>query len=87
MCAAVWSEVLKKITECNNHNYSIFVKDNLLFAYFEYHGIDFEGDMAKMAEDPKTQEWWAVNKPLQSLLPTRAEGKWWATMKGIFQRE
>lgn len=85
--AAVWPEVLKKITECKIRNYSIFVKDNLLFAYFEYHGVDFEGDMAKMAEDPKTQEWWAVNKPLQSPLPTRAEGEWWTTMKEIFHRE
>ncbi len=85
--AAVWPEVLKKIAECNIRNYSIFVKDNLLFAYFEYHGADFEGDMAKMAADPKTQEWWAINKPLQSPLPTRVEGEWWATMKEIFHTD
>jgi uroporphyrinogen decarboxylase len=29
-----------------------------LFAYFEYHGTDYAADMAKMAADPKTQEWW-----------------------------
>ena len=85
--AAVWPAVLNKITECNIRNYSIFVKDNLLFAYFEYHGADFEGDMAKMAADPTTQEWWAVNKPLQSPLPTRAEGEWWVTMKEIFHTD
>lgn len=85
--AAVWPEVLKKIAECNIRNYSIFVKDNLVFAYFEYHGADFEGDMAKMAADPKTQEWWGINKPLQSPLPTRAEGEWWATMKEIFHTD
>ncbi|HKZ70514.1 MAG TPA: L-rhamnose mutarotase, partial [Anaerolineales bacterium] len=82
--AAVWPEVLEKIAACNIRNYSIYVKDNLLFAYFEYHGADFEGDMARMAADPKTQEWWAINKPLQSPLPTRADGEWWATMKEIF---
>src|SRR3972149_74335 len=85
--AAVWPEVLKKITESNIRNYSIFVKDNLLFAYFEYHGTDFEADMAKMAADPKTQGWWANNKPLQSRLSTRTEGEWWATLKEIFHTE
>ncbi len=57
--AAVWPEVLKMITACNIRNYSIFHKDDLLFAYMEYTGDDFEADMAKMAADPKTQEWWA----------------------------
>ncbi|MCB0108531.1 MAG: L-rhamnose mutarotase, partial [Caldilineaceae bacterium] len=32
--AAVWPGVLKMIHECNIRNYSIFQKDNLLFAYF-----------------------------------------------------
>jgi len=82
--SAVWPEVLKTITECNIRNYSIFIHDNLLFAYFEYYGNDFDADMQKMAADPKTQEWWAINKPLQSPLPTRAEGEWWATMREIF---
>jgi L-rhamnose mutarotase len=85
--SAVWPEVLRKITECNIRNYSIYLKDNLLFAYFEYHGSDFYADMAAMGDDPKTQEWWAVNKPLQAPLPTRAEGEWWATMREIFHTD
>ena len=85
--AAVWPEVLQKIAECNIRNYSIFVFGDLLFAYFEYHGADFDADMAKMAADPKTQDWWAINKPLQSPLPQRAEGEWWATMKEIFHTD
>ncbi|NJK96765.1 MAG: L-rhamnose mutarotase, partial [Bacteroidales bacterium] len=36
--AAVWPEVLKMIELCNIRNYSIFHKDGLLFAYFEYIG-------------------------------------------------
>ena len=56
--AAVWPEVLKMITKCNMQNYSIFHKDGLLYAYFEYTGNDFTADMAKMAADPKNQEWW-----------------------------
>ena len=60
--AAVWPEVLAMITACNISNYSIFHKDGLLFAYMEYSGDDFGADMAKMAADPKTQEWWAIMK-------------------------
>ena len=30
--AAVWADVLKKITECNIRNYSIYLKDNTLFS-------------------------------------------------------
>jgi L-rhamnose mutarotase len=52
---AVWPAVLNKIKECNIRNYSIYLYDNLLFAYFEYVGNDFEADMAKMAADPMTQ--------------------------------
>jgi L-rhamnose mutarotase len=82
--ARVWPEILATITACNIRNYSIFQKDGLLFAYFEYVGRDFDGDMAKMAADPKTQEWWAIMKPLQSPLPTRREGEWWAEMEEAF---
>jgi L-rhamnose mutarotase len=82
--AAVWPEILDKITECNIKNYSIYYKDGLLFAYFEYHGDDFDADMQKMADDPKTQEWWAIMKPLQQPLDTRKEGEWWADMEEVF---
>lgn len=53
--AEIWSGALKTIHECNIRNYSIFHKDGLLFAYFEYVGEDFGADMAKMAADPETQ--------------------------------
>jgi L-rhamnose mutarotase len=82
--AHAWPEVLAKITACNIRNYSIYHKDGLLFAYFEYVGTDFAGDMAKMAADPRTQEWWAIMKPLQKPLPTRGPGEWWADMEEVF---
>ena len=85
--AAVWPAVLDMIRECNIRNYSIYYKDGLLFSYFEYVGDDFEGDMAKMAADPTTQEWWAVCKPCQAPLETRAEGEWWADMEEVFHTE
>ena len=84
--AAVWPGVLKQIAESNIRNYSIFLKEpeNLLFSYFEYHGTDFAADMAAMAADTRTQEWWAVCSPLQSPLATRKEGEWWADMREVF---
>jgi L-rhamnose mutarotase len=82
-----WPEVLATITRCNIRNYTIFHKDGFLFAYFEYHGIDFKADMDKMAADPRTQEWWAIMNPMQEPLPTRAHGEWWSTMDEVFHTE
>ena len=85
--ANVWPEVLQRLADSHIHNFSIFVKDDLLFGYFEYHGTDYEADAAAIAADPKTQAWWAINEPLQAPLPTRAEGEWWAQMKEIFHTD
>ncbi|RPJ34822.1 MAG: L-rhamnose mutarotase [Verrucomicrobiaceae bacterium] len=87
--AAVWPEVLAMIEDCNMRNYSIFLRklpdgNHYLFSYFEYIGQDFAADMAKMAADPKTQEWWDVCIPCQEPLADRAEGEWWADMEEVF---
>jgi L-rhamnose mutarotase len=87
--AAVWPEILAKISDCNIRNYSIYLRqpENLMFSYFEYHGIDFAADMARMAADPRTQEWWAVCMPCQDPLATRKEGEWWAAMDEVFHHD
>lgn len=82
--AAVWPEVLEMIRACHIQNYSIFWKDGMLFSYFEYHGEDFGKDMARMAEHPRTQDWWAIMEPLQDPLSTRMTGEWWAEMDEVF---
>ena len=82
--AKAWPEILAKITDCNIRNYSIYHKDGLLFASFEYVGADYDADMARMAADPKTQEWWAIMKPMQDPLKTRKEGEWWSDMEEVF---
>ncbi|HBL73109.1 MAG TPA: L-rhamnose mutarotase [Bacteroidales bacterium] len=82
--AAVWPGVLATIKSCNIRNYSIFLKDGILFSYFEYVGKDYEADMARMAADPETQRWWAVCKPCQVPLETRQPGEWWADMAEVF---
>ena len=84
--AAVWPDVLAQIARSNIRNYSIFLKEpeNLLFAYFEYHGTDFAADMAAMSADSRTQEWWKVCNPMQAPLSTRKPGEWWADMTEVF---
>ena len=85
--ARVWPEVLETIRKCNIRNYSIFLKDDSLFAYYEYHGTDFQADMAKMAADPKTQEWWTIMNPMQQPLESRRQGEWWAEMEEVFHTD
>lgn len=85
--AQVWPEVLAMIDACHMRNYSIFRHGTLLFAYFEYVGSDFAADMAHMAADPKTQEWWAITAPMQEPLADRAESEWWLTMDEVFHSD
>ena len=87
--AAAWPDVLKKISECNIRNYSIYLRQlddgaHYLFSYFEYIGDDFETDMKKMADDETTQRWWAVCKPCQQPLENRAPEEWWSEMEEVF---
>jgi L-rhamnose mutarotase len=85
--AAVWPEVLDMIHRCNIRNYSIFRHQQLLFAYFEYMGDNFAADMATMAADPKTREWWAHTEPMQVPIEGRAAGEWWASIKEVFHTD
>lgn len=87
--AAVWPDVLAQINASNIRNYSIFLREpeNLLFGYCEYHGDDFAADMAQMAEDPRTQEWWTFTDPCQSPLTSRKDGEQWVMMEEVFHTD
>ena len=84
--AAVWLDVLTAITKASIRNYSIFLREpeNILFAYWEYHGSDFAADAARMAKSPDMQRWWDICMPLQQPLETRRPGEWWAGMESVF---
>ncbi|HEY4786269.1 MAG TPA: L-rhamnose mutarotase [Bacteroidales bacterium] len=75
------NEMIKK---CNISNYSIYFRDDYLFAYFEYTGTDFEGDMKWMADDPATQKWWDTVKPLMQPVENIKSGEFWADMQEIY---
>lgn len=85
--AAVWPEVLAMISACHIHNYTIFRHEELLFAYFEYTGDDYAADMAKMAADPKTREWWTLTEPMQVPLESRPPGAWWTSLTEVFHTD
>ena len=90
--AKPWPGVKNKIQECNIRNYSIYLKEvehgkYYLFSYFEYVGTDFEADMAKMAEDPTTQEWWKNTDPCQIPVPGRDAGEFWASMEEVYHSD
>jgi L-rhamnose mutarotase len=82
--AAVWPDVLDQIRRSNIRNYTIFLRDRVLFAYFEYTGGDFDADMAAMAADPRTQAWWTLTDPCQEPVETAAAGQWWAPLEEVF---
>ena len=76
--------VNERIQASNIHNYSIYQRGEYMFAYYEYVGDDFEADMAKMAADPVTQEWWNLVKPLMQPLEDRQEGEFWSGMEEVY---
>jgi len=51
--ANVWPEVAQAIRDGNIRNYSVFLKDDILFAYFEYVGDDLKGDWDRMVPTQK----------------------------------
>lgn len=85
----VWPEVLARISSCNIGNYSIFLREpeNLLFGVFDYSGSDYAADAARMAQDPKTQEWWELTDPCQTPLASVAPSENWAPMQQVFHHD
>ncbi len=83
-----WPEINEMLRKCNIRNYSIYETELdgklYLFSYFEYVGDDFEADMAKMAADPKTQEWWKETDPCQIRLPGTPEGEQWKSIPEVY---
>lgn len=69
---AVWPGVERTLREGNIRNFTIFVRGDVLFGYYEYVGEDLAADDAKMAADPVTQRWWALTGPCQQ--PFDADG-------------
>ncbi|WP_083441196.1 L-rhamnose mutarotase [Nitriliruptor alkaliphilus] len=81
--AAVWPDVLAALQRAGVRNYSIFLRDGLLFSYMEYDGDDFERSMALIAQDQATQRWWTLTDPCQEPLESAGATRW-APMEEVF---
>lgn len=81
----VWPAVQATLRAAHVTNYSIFRRDDLLFSYFEYVGDDYDADMARIADDPVTQQWWLLTDPCQQPLPSAAPGERWAPAEEVFR--
>ncbi|KAI9050504.1 hypothetical protein LZ554_005666 [Drepanopeziza brunnea f. sp. 'monogermtubi'] len=90
--AQVWPEVLKQIKDSNIEDYSIFHDPDtgILFANFKYVGYNWAGDMERMRENPKVQEWWKMTDSFQeSFVPGAkcsydGEPPWWKGVEEVF---
>lgn len=82
--ADAWPGVLNTLRAAHVTNYSIFLRDGLLFSYLEYTGDDYAADMARIAEDEMTRRWWQLTDPCQQPLSTAAPGEWWAPAEEVF---
>lgn len=89
--ADTWPGVLEQIRKSNIRNYSIYMAELegklYLFSYFQYVGSDFQGDMAKMGEDPETRRWWKVTDPCQNRLPGTPDGQQWLSIREVFHTD
>ncbi|KRC66933.1 L-rhamnose 1-epimerase [Aeromicrobium sp. Root236] len=85
--AEVWPEVLQQIRASGIRNYTIFLRDGLLFSYYEYVGDDHARDMAAMAADPVTQDWWRLTDPCQQPVDTAEPGELWAPLRQVFHAD
>ncbi len=67
------------------HNFSIFLQQIegkwYEFGYYEYTGADFDGDMARLAKEPRNIEWLKVCDPMQQPLPG---SKGWTEMPRVY---
>ncbi|MGW7578456.1 L-rhamnose mutarotase [Streptomyces sp. NPDC054765] len=82
--ADAWPGVLAALREAHIGNYSIFLRDGLLFSYLEYTGEDYEADTARIAADPVSREWWKLTDPCQRPLESAPAGELWTAAEEIF---
>ena len=59
-------------------------EDDVVFGYFEYTGDDYAADMAKMAADPTTQDWWAHTRPCFTKYKPDSPEAFYTDMQQIF---
>jgi L-rhamnose mutarotase len=83
--SAVWPQVEQTLRDCNVTNYTIFILEDTLFAYYEYVGSDHAADMARIDQDPVSQEWWTHTDPCQVAFGREAAaGERWRALQEVW---
>jgi L-rhamnose mutarotase len=82
--ADCWPDIRKNLRAAHIRNYSIFLRDGMLFGYLEYEGEDYVADMAALAARPETQRWRQLTSACQTPIDGAAPGEWWAAMTEVF---
>jgi len=87
--AKIWPEIEEAIRHAGIRNYSIYLDDDRLFAYLEYHGPDdeYEQRMEALAQAPRMREWWGIMEPIQKPDRDRLEGEWWKSLEEVFHQD
>ncbi len=83
----VFPEVLERIRRSHITDYAIFLADHTLFSHMVYAGADYAADMAAMAADAATRDWWRLTDPMQEPLAGRRPGEWWQGIDLRFHAE
>ena len=84
--AASHAGVRDLLTRYNMHNFSIYLKEledgrYYLFGYYEYTGTNYAADMARLAAEPRNQEWLRSTDPMQIPLPGETS---WSVMREVY---
>ena len=82
--AAPWPELMELLESCHIHHYSISLKGDEVFTYYEYTGEDFEGDMARMDSSEVMQHWWTFSKPC---FLGHDEGHYYDDLREVFYKK
>lgn len=80
-----WAEVKEAIYHCGIRNFSIFIKGETLFSYFEYVGDNYAADMEKL--DILTAKWLKETDSCQEPVKEAAKGELWSVMEEIFYQD
>jgi L-rhamnose mutarotase len=76
--------LIEQLQAANLHNYSIFLRDGLLFSFYEYSGPDYEDDMEAVASNNTVKDWWTLTDPMQESLSPETSDAWWVVLEEVF---
>lgn len=82
--AAIWPEIAQALRDANIRNFSIFLRDGMLYSYLEYIGTDLDADMDSLGSGPSAQLWGELTEACQEPVSTAAAGELWAPLEEVF---